>query len=219
VLAGQTSLLKLFPHPAIYVGNFNSHNQLWGYKHNYADGNWLLEWMTLNKLHLIYHLFKSARWGNDYTPDLTIVTRAPVDDNTLCNRYIIKSFPRSQHRPVLLHYGICVPLTESIEKPRWNFSSVDWESFAADIDHVVWFILACSDSYARFSNAIRAASKCHVPRGFQKAYIQHSRLESGLLKSLPRIWQSHCKLCTGRVERPKWTKVGKHGRKHEFHPF
>jgi hypothetical protein len=99
------------------------------------------------------------------------VTCAPVDDNTLCNRYIIESFPRSQHRPVLLHYGICVPLTESIEKPRWIFLSVDWESFAADIDHVVRFILACLDSCERFSNAIRAASKRHVPRGFRKAYI------------------------------------------------
>jgi hypothetical protein len=96
------------------------------------------------------------------------VTRAPADDNILCNRYIIESFPRNQHRPVLLHYGICVPLTESIEKRRWNFSSVDWESFAADIDHVVRFILACLDSYERFSNAIRAASKRHVPRGFRK---------------------------------------------------
>jgi hypothetical protein len=35
-------------------------------------------------------------------PDLSIVTRAPVNDNTLCNRYIIESFQRSQHRPVLL---------------------------------------------------------------------------------------------------------------------
>jgi endonuclease/exonuclease/phosphatase family metal-dependent hydrolase len=26
--------LKLFPHPAIYVGDFNSQNQLWGYEHN-----------------------------------------------------------------------------------------------------------------------------------------------------------------------------------------
>jgi hypothetical protein len=86
--------------------------------------------MTLNKLYLIYHpkdkgTLKLAGWGKDYTPDLSIVTRAPVDDNTLSNRYIIGSFPRSQHRPVLLHYGLHVPLTESIEKPRWNFSSVD----------------------------------------------------------------------------------------------
>jgi hypothetical protein len=68
-------LLKLFPHPAIYVGDFNSHNQLWCYEHNDADGNRLLERTTLNKLHLIYHpkdkgTFKLARWEKDYTPDL-----------------------------------------------------------------------------------------------------------------------------------------------------
>jgi hypothetical protein len=80
--------LKLFPHSAAYVGDFNSHNQLWGYEHNDVDGNRLLEWMTLNKLHLFYHpkdkeTFKSARWGKAYTPFLSIVTRAPVDDNTV----------------------------------------------------------------------------------------------------------------------------------------
>jgi hypothetical protein len=35
--------LKIFPHPAIYVGNFNSHNQQWGYDHNDVDGNLLHE--------------------------------------------------------------------------------------------------------------------------------------------------------------------------------
>jgi exonuclease III len=47
--------LTVFPYLAIYVGDFNSHNHLWGYEHNDADGNRLFEWMTLNKLHLIYH--------------------------------------------------------------------------------------------------------------------------------------------------------------------
>jgi hypothetical protein len=55
--------------------------------------------------------------------------------------------------------------------PRWSFSSVDCESFAADIDHVVRFIPACSDSYERFSNATGAATQHHVPVGFRKAYI------------------------------------------------
>jgi exonuclease III len=31
--------LKIFPHPAIYVGDFNSHNQQWGYDHKDVDGN------------------------------------------------------------------------------------------------------------------------------------------------------------------------------------
>jgi hypothetical protein len=49
----SSNTLKVFPHPTIYVGDFNSHNQLWGYLQNNADGNRLLEWMTLNKIHLI----------------------------------------------------------------------------------------------------------------------------------------------------------------------
>jgi hypothetical protein len=41
----QTSRFQIFPLPAIYVGNFNSHNQLGVY--NDADGNRLQEWMIL----------------------------------------------------------------------------------------------------------------------------------------------------------------------------
>jgi hypothetical protein len=62
-------------------------------------------------------------------------------------------------------------LTESIPKPRWNFMAADWESFARDIDHVVQFIPASSNSYERFANAIKAAAKRHVPRGFREQYI------------------------------------------------
>jgi Reverse transcriptase (RNA-dependent DNA polymerase)/Endonuclease-reverse transcriptase len=168
--------LKIFPHPAVYVGDFNSHNQLWGYEHNDTDGNLLQEWMTLNKLHLIYHpkdkgTFLSARWRKDYTPDLSIITRDSEDDIIDCTRHIFDSFPRSQHRPVLLHYGARLPLTESIPKPRWNFKAADWESFARDIDHVVQFIPASSNSYERFANAIKAAAKRHVPRGFREQYV------------------------------------------------
>jgi hypothetical protein len=121
---------------------------------NFGVINTTMKWMTLNKLHLIYQpkdngTFKSVRWGKDYTPNLSILTRGPVDENTLCNGYIIESFPKTQHRSVLLYYGIRVTLTESIEKPRWNFPSVDWASFAADIDHVLRSIPACLDSYER----------------------------------------------------------------------
>jgi Reverse transcriptase (RNA-dependent DNA polymerase)/Endonuclease-reverse transcriptase len=170
------NIIKIFRHPAIYVGDFNSHNQLWGYEHNDTSGNLLLEWMTLSKLHLIYHpkdkgTFHSARWRKDYTPDLSMITRINEDDNTMCSRQILNSFPRSQHRPVILHYGSRVPLSESLPKPRWNFKIADWESFAEDIDHVAQFIPARWDCYERFSNAVKAAAKRHIPRGFREQYI------------------------------------------------
>uniref|UniRef100_A0A1B0D7V9 Uncharacterized protein n=1 Tax=Phlebotomus papatasi TaxID=29031 RepID=A0A1B0D7V9_PHLPP len=72
--------LKSFSHPAVYVGDFNSHNQAWGYEDSDIYGNLLFEWMTLNNLYLIYSskskgTFRSARWQKDYNPDLTIVTK------------------------------------------------------------------------------------------------------------------------------------------------
>jgi hypothetical protein len=77
----------------------------------------------ISSLHLIYHpkdkgTFRSARWNKDYTPDLSIVTRAAEYDITGCTRVILDGFPRSQHRPILLQYVPRIPLTESVPKPR-----------------------------------------------------------------------------------------------------
>jgi hypothetical protein len=52
-----------------------------------------------------------------------------------------------------------------------SFPRANWETFAADIDHVTQFIPACSSAYNRFSNAIIAAAKRHIPRGFRNEYI------------------------------------------------
>jgi hypothetical protein len=106
-----------FPHPTIYVGNLNSHNQLWVYKHNDIVKNLLLKWMTLNKFHLIHHpkdkgSLKSTRRRKDYTPDLSIVTRV---SNTLCTRHIIDSNPRSQHRQFFYTMGSIYPWRNQFE--------------------------------------------------------------------------------------------------------
>jgi hypothetical protein len=43
-------LLKVFTHSTLYAGDFNSHNQIWGYEQKNHDGNRLSEWFTLNRL-------------------------------------------------------------------------------------------------------------------------------------------------------------------------
>jgi hypothetical protein len=105
----------------------------------------------------------NARWNKDYTPDLSIVTRAAENDNTVCTRVILDGFPRSQHRLVLLQYGPRIPLTESVPMPRWNFPRANWGTFVTDIDHVTHFIPAFSSAYNRFSNGIITAAKQHIP--------------------------------------------------------
>jgi hypothetical protein len=60
----------------------------------------------------------------------------------------------------------------SVPKPRWNFLRADWKAFADDLDHVIQFILAQSNSYERFAMAVVAAAKRHIPRRYRNQYIQ-----------------------------------------------
>ena len=74
-----TSPLPTLPHPAIYVGDFNSHHPHWGYDSADAEGENLLEWSSHNNLSLVndpkqHGTFKSACWQREYSPDLCCVS-------------------------------------------------------------------------------------------------------------------------------------------------
>jgi len=68
----NTNLPPVLPHPAVLVGDFNSHHPDWGY---HLNGESLQEW-ALNSDYLLLHdvkqcgTFHSARWQCDYSPDL-----------------------------------------------------------------------------------------------------------------------------------------------------
>jgi len=86
--------VKLFDHPAVYIGNFNSHNSDWGYDQNDDNGEVLQEWIALHNLELNYNAkdmgtFRSARWRKDYTPDLSITSRNTLDGPTIATRHIL----------------------------------------------------------------------------------------------------------------------------------
>jgi len=134
--------IKLFEHPAVYVGDFNSHSQMWGYDLNDRNGDIIINWITLNIMELIYNAkekgtFHSARWQKDYSPDLCILTRKSMTDNTTATRTVLDNFPHSQHRPVIIDYGLQIPIVRSIPKPRWNFKLAKWDKYAKDVDKSV----------------------------------------------------------------------------------
>ncbi|KAL4119302.1 hypothetical protein QTP88_012127 [Uroleucon formosanum] len=79
--------------------------------------------------------FRSARWRKDYTPELSITSRNTLDGPTIATRHILGDFSHSQHRPVLLEYGLKVPLIRSLPKPRWNFRKAKWVEYANELDH------------------------------------------------------------------------------------
>ena len=77
----QESTLPILPHPAVYVGDFNSHHTQWGYNSACRDGEALAEWASANDFHLVYDpkqkgTFRSARWNQEYNPDLCWVSSA-----------------------------------------------------------------------------------------------------------------------------------------------
>ena len=71
----NTNLPPFLPHPAVLVGDFNSHHPDWGYQEADMNGESLQEW-ALNNDYLLLHdakqrgTFHSARWQRDYSPDL-----------------------------------------------------------------------------------------------------------------------------------------------------
>ena len=117
-------------HPAIYVGDFNSHHSLWGYTNNNEDGDKLVKWAESLNLFLVHDLkdlptFQSGRWQRGYNPDLCFVTRAQDDKPLKASRRVLNKFPRSQHRPVIIKIGIQIEPVNSIPKPRWNFQKAN----------------------------------------------------------------------------------------------
>lgn len=47
-------VLGTFPHPAVYIGDFNSYHSEWSYHTNDENGEFLVNWAATNELYLVY---------------------------------------------------------------------------------------------------------------------------------------------------------------------
>jgi hypothetical protein len=167
--------LSTNPHPAIYVGDFNSHHTQWKYATNNEDGERLVNWAEDHNIHLVFDAkergsFRSAAWKRDYNPDLCFVS---TTDNkpVACNRRILTDFPHSQHRPAIIEVGIRIPLISSFPRPRWNFQKANWPAFSGDLDKCLGWIPPRACNYSRFAGAIISTAKKHIPRGYRREYV------------------------------------------------
>ena len=94
-----------FPHPSLYVGEFNCQHVNWGYKKTSPDGESLEAWATCSNFGLLYNpnetaSFFSHRWNVGKNPDLAFASFG--QDSRLPDRRVLGKFPRSQHRPSLI---------------------------------------------------------------------------------------------------------------------
>ncbi|KAJ8356769.1 hypothetical protein SKAU_G00195630 [Synaphobranchus kaupii] len=172
-------VLPTLPHPAIYVGDFNSHHPDWGYPAADNDGEALSDWASRNYLALIHDpkqrgTFHSARWNKDYCPDLCWVSSV---NGTLypTQILILDDSPHSQHRPSLIHIGLHLPIINSPRKMRWNFRKANWMKYSEALDRSIVTIplqnITVDEAYNRFCGAIYKAAHTAIPRGYRPLYV------------------------------------------------
>ena len=121
-----------FPHPSLYVGDFNCQHVNWAYNTTSPDGESLDSWATSNNLGHLYNpketaSFFSRRWNVATNPDLAFASFG--QDGRLPDRRVLGKFPRSQHRPSLITPPRFKVPAHSDPVKRWNFRKADWKRF------------------------------------------------------------------------------------------
>ena len=121
-----------------------------------------MELFFKKKVDLIHNVkdkgtFHSAAHQKDYSPDLCLFLSDPANNTTCLERKILGNFPRSQHRPVLIRYGLSIPLVHSIPKPRWNFQKADWSNYSKYLDVLLRDVAPLPSNYDCF---VKCVKKC-----------------------------------------------------------
>ena len=174
----STNVLPVLPHPAVFVGDFNSHHPDWGYQEADPNGDQLQNWSSLSDLQLIHDskqrgTFHSARWQRDYSPDLCWVSMVGGHHQP-ASCTVLDDFPHSQHRPSIIHIGLRLPVIRGIERRRWNFRKADWSSYTEATERSIPLIPLGStkieEAYTRFAGALMKAAHSAIPRGFRPTY-------------------------------------------------
>ena len=105
------------------MGDFNSHNVMWGYTENNEDG----EKVERDNMSLIYNAklppsFNSGRWRKGYNPDNIFVSH---NIRNISIKSILKAIPKTQHRPIQCQINaIIVPRMVPFRR-RFNFKRLN----------------------------------------------------------------------------------------------
>ena len=181
----QVSDLPIFPHPCLYVGDFNSQDVDRGYDANSADGECLVRLASTNNLALIHNSkdaasFPSGCWNTSTNPDLAFVS---IDsDSHLPERHVLEQFLRSQHRQSLMTPPRFARPVPSKPVKRWNFCKAKWSHYIALTNKLGRTMpppgsLDMDQAYQCFCNVISTAAKKCISRG-RRIIIYHVGMPS-----------------------------------------
>jgi len=168
-----------YPHPSLYVGDFNCQHVNWGCNKTSSDGESLVSWATSSKLRLLYDQketasFSSYRWNVGTNPDLAIASF--YQDSRLPDRRVLETFQWSQHRPFLITPPrLKVPAHRDPVK-RWNVGKDDWKRICLLTGESVERFsppdtLNIYRAYQDFFESLPSVAKQCISRGRRKKYV------------------------------------------------
>ena len=115
----------------IFIVDFNSHHQLWGYDHTNSDGKNIEFWAENNKLQLIHDpkvpkSLNSGRWKKNYNTDLCFVSEG-ISPN--CKKRVCNPIPKSQHQPIGVEIKSIITSTKIPFRHSFNFKKANWHKY------------------------------------------------------------------------------------------
>ena len=176
--------------PQIVIGDFNSHNTIWGYDTTDNNGVAVVQCVESNSLTLIHDAklpisFNSERWKKGYIPDF--IFASPSIDN-MCVKSVLNPCPLTQHRPICVTVNHVLVSRPTAFTRRFNLRKQNWSGYATDVDMLIDEVHP-PEIYERFVEAIRVISRKHIPRGCRSQYITGISEES---KSLYKAYKKQC---------------------------
>lgn len=178
----------LICHPAIFLGDFNSHHSEWEYADSDDDSEWLIDWAINNNFVLIHDVkqcdtFLSARWSKEYSTNICWVSS--LDDHPQPVSCIeLDNVPHSQQtitHPRRVPATHCSKYNSSVSgifiKQIGKSSAMFW-------NNVVTILSCCipvDEAYRRFQGAIYIASYSAIPQGYQPIYTPCMNADSKAL--------------------------------------
>ena len=157
----------------VVLGDFNSHNTLWGYAKNNEDGEAVEAWATDQDLSLLHnakdpHTLYHRAWKKGYNPDLVFTSARHF---SCFSRTVCSPIPKSDHRPIAITVGPVLQPLESNNLPRFNFRKAKWADFTSELENEIEKIDPNPKNYEKFQKVVWGVAKRNIPRGCRKQYI------------------------------------------------
>jgi len=175
----------------IVIGDFNSHNVMWGYTENNEDGEKVEDWAERDNMSLIHDAklppsFNSGRWRKGYNPDNIFVSH---NIRNMSIKSIMKAIPKTQHRPIQCQINAAITPRMVPFRRRFNFKKAKWAEVTKYMDNEIQTLQPTPANYCKFVDRLKKVSRKYIPRGCHINYIKGLRQDT--IKDLETYYERY----------------------------